>query len=80
MTEKDVVREVMKIRKWSQPMLAEKAGFKSQSNITGLLNNNQNGIRMDNLFKMLNAMGCEIWVKDTMGSGKQWQIDMKGEE
>ena len=79
MTEKDVVRKVMRLRGWSQPMLAKEAGFKSQSNITGLLNNNQNGIRMDNLFKMLSAMGCEIIVKDKMGSNQEWKIDMKEE-
>ena len=80
MTEKDVVRKVMKLRGWSQPMLAKEAGFKSQSNITGLLNNNQNGIRMDNLFKMLDAMGFQIIVRDKMGSGKEFVIDMKEEE
>ena len=80
MTEKDVVREVMKLRDWKQPKLAQEAGFKGQSNITGLLNNNKNGIRIDNLFKMLNAMGCEIVVRDKMGTKKEWIIDMKGEE
>ena len=74
MTEKQVVREVMAMRGWSQAKLAEEAGFKSQSNITGLLNNNQNGIRMDNLYKMLNAMGCEIIVRDKMGSNKEWKV------
>jgi transcriptional regulator with XRE-family HTH domain len=80
MTEKDVVRKVMKLRGWAQPKLAEEAGFKSQSNITGLLNNNKNGIRMDNLFKMLDAMGCEIIIRDKMGSNQEWKIDMKEED
>lgn len=77
MTEKEIVRQVMQIRGWSQPTLAKEAGFKSQSNITGLLNNNKNGIRIDNLYKMLTAMGCEIVVRDKMGSTKEWVIDMK---
>lgn len=77
MTEKEIVRQVMQIRGWSQPKLAEESGFKSQSNITGLLNNNKNGIRIDNLYKMLSAMGCEIVVRDKMGSKKEWIIDMK---
>lgn len=80
MTEKKVVREVMKLRGWSQPTLAAEAGFNNQSNISGLLNNNKNGIRIDNLFKMLNAMGCEIVVRDKMGSKKEWIIDMKEDE
>lgn len=78
MNEKDIVREVMGIRKWSQADLAREAGFKSQSNITGLLNNNKNGIRIDNLVKMLNAMGCEVIVRDKMGSGKEWKVEMDG--
>ncbi len=75
MNEKDVVREVMKMRGWSQSTLAEESGFKSQSNITGLLNNNRNGIRIDNLVRMLSAMGCEIVVRDKMGSGKEWVVE-----
>lgn len=78
MNEKDIVREVMGIRKWSQADLARESGFKSQSNITGLLNNNKNGIRIDNLVKMLNAMGCEVIVRDKMGSGKEWKVEMDG--
>jgi transcriptional regulator with XRE-family HTH domain len=80
MNEKQVVREVMKLRGWSQPKLAEEVGGWSQSNISGLLNNNKNGIRIDNLFKMLSAMGCEIVIRDKMGSKKEWIIDMKEEE
>jgi predicted XRE-type DNA-binding protein len=66
----------MQMRGWKQPKLAKEAGFKSQSNITGLLNNNKNGIRIDNLVKMLSAMGCEIVVRDKMDSKKEWIIDM----
>lgn len=80
MTEKDVVRKAMAIRGWNQPKLAKESGFKSQSNITGLLNNNKNGMRMDNLFKMLDAMGFKIIVRDDMGTGKEFVIDMKEEE
>lgn len=76
MNEKEIVREVMAIRKWSQKKLAEESGFNSQSNVTGLLNNNKNGIRIDNLVKMLNAMGCEVIVRDKMGSGKEWKVEL----
>lgn len=76
MTEKEIVREIMGIRKWSQADLAREAGFKSQSNITGLLNNNKNGIRIDNLVRMLDALGCEVVVRDKMGSGKEWRVEL----
>lgn len=78
MNEKDIVRAVMSLRKWSQADLAREAGFKSQSNITGLLNNNKNGIRIDNLVKMLNAMGCEVVIRDKMGSGNEWKVEIDG--
>lgn len=78
MNEKEIVREVMGIRKWSQSDLAREAGFKSQSNITGLLNNNKNGIRIDNLVRMLSAMGCEVIVRDKMGTGREWKVEMDG--
>jgi transcriptional regulator with XRE-family HTH domain len=64
----------MEIRGWSQSELAKEAGYKSQSNITGLLNNNKNGIRMDNVVRLLTAMGCEIIVRDKMGTKKEWVI------
>ena len=77
MNEKEIVREIMELRGWSQALLAEKAGFKSQSNITGLLNNNKNGIRIDNLVKMLHALGCEVVVRDTMSKEKrEWKIEL----
>ena len=75
MTEKQVIREVLNLRGWSQQRLAEEAGFKSQSNIAGLLNNNAKGMRVDNFFKLLDAMGCEIVVRDKMGSKKEWVVD-----
>lgn len=76
MNEKEIVKEVMAMRKWSQEDLAEKAGFKSQSNVTGLLNRGANGMRIDKLAKMLKVMGCEIIIRDTMGSGKEWKVDL----
>ena len=77
MNEKEIVREVMSMRHWSQAQLAKEAVFNSQSNITGLLNNNKNGIRIDNLVKMLSAMGCEVVIRDKMGSGKEWTVELK---
>ena len=75
MTEKQVIRELMSIRGWSQQRLAEESGFKSYSNIGGMLNNNANGIRIDNVVRLIEAMGCELVVRDKMGSKKEWIIN-----
>ena len=76
MTEKEIVKEVMAMRGWSQATLAKEAGFKQQSNVTGLLNRGENGMRIDKLAKMLKAMGCEIVIRDKMGSGKEWTVKL----
>ena len=80
MTEKDVVRKCLAVCGWSHPKLAAESGFKSQCKLTGLLNNNKNGIRMDNLFRMINAMGFEIVVRDKRNPDREFVIDMKEEE
>ena len=76
MTDKELIRELLKLRGWSQADLAHEAGFPSQSNIAGLLNNNKSGMRFDNLYRLIHAMGCEIVVKDKMGSGKEWKVEL----
>ena len=76
MNEKEIIREVMKMRGWSQQKLADEAGFPGQTNITGLLNNNKNGIRLDKLFIIMKAMGCEIIIRDKMGTNKEWKIEL----
>ena len=77
MDEKKIIREVMELRGWSQAMLAKAAGYKNQSNIGSMLTGSANGIRIDNLVRIFNAMGCEVVVRDKMGSKKEWVVDMK---
>lgn len=61
MTARDVVKEIMALKKLSQSKLAEQAGFKSQSNVTGILNRGTT-MKVDNLEQMLSAMGYKIVV------------------
>ena len=75
MNERQVLREVMNLRGWSQQKLADEVGLKRQSNISNMLNTSQKGMRVDNLFKLLDVMGCEIVVRDKMGSKKEWVVD-----
>lgn len=75
MTEKQIIREILSLRRWSQQKLAEESGFKSQSNINGLLNATSKGIRIDTFLKILDATGCELIVRDKMGSKKEWVVD-----
>ena len=61
MTARDVVKEIMALKKLSHSKLAEQAGFKSQSNVTGILNRGTT-MKVDNLEQMLSAMGYKIVV------------------
>lgn len=79
MIAKDIVKEIMSIRRWSQNKLAEEAGFKSQSNVTGILNR-YSTMKVDSLVQMVEAMGCEVIVRDKMGSKQEWKITDGKEE
>lgn len=61
MTARDVVKEIMILKKVSQTKLAELAGFKSQSNVTGILNRGTT-MKVDNLEQMVSAMGYKIAI------------------
>lgn len=75
MTAKDIVKEIMSVRKWSQSKLAEEAGFKSQSNVTGILNRGSS-LRVDNLVQMIEAMGCELVIRDK-NAETEWLVTEK---
>ena len=74
MTATEIVKELMSIRKWSQSKLAEETGFKRQSNITGILNRGSS-MRVDNLQKMVEAMGGELVVRAKDGSEREWKVN-----
>lgn len=76
MTAKDVVKTIMIDKSWSQSKLASEAGFESQSNVTGILNRGTS-LRVDNLVKMVNAMGYKIVVvpKEMECPDKSYEIE-----
>lgn len=61
MNEKDIVREAMKSCGWTQDILAEALGYKSQSSVSNRLNGSS--MRVDTFVKFLSAMGYEVVVK-----------------
>ena len=79
MTGKEIVKDILALRKWSQSKLAEEMG-KSQTNITGYLNRGKNEMRLDVFVEMIGAMGCEVIVQDKMGSSKKWKVKYKENE
>lgn len=80
MNEKEIIKEIMHLKGISQATLAKDAGFKQQSNITGFLNRGTNGLRTDIVTRMLDAMDCELVIRDKSGSGKEWIISTPASE
>lgn len=81
MTEKEAIKAIMKERGWSQAKLAREAGFKNQSNIGMMLSpTRQASINTDNLYLLVKTLGCELVIRDKMGSKKEWVIDMEAEK
>ena len=74
MDERVIVKELLKRIGWSQAKLAEQAGFPGQTYVTGLLNNNKNGMRVDKLFKILDVMGFELIIRDKRDKRMEWVI------
>lgn len=72
MKSSEIIKEVMKSNGFSQAKLAEAAGYKSQVNISGILNRN-NSIKTDVLVQLLSAMNCELIVRDPK-TGKEWDV------
>lgn len=73
MDAKEIIKSILSLRSWSQAKLAEESGFKGQSNITGILNRGTS-LRVDNFVLLVEAMGCEIIVRDKLGSEAEWRL------
>lgn len=71
MNEKEVLIAVMKFLNMNQTTLGEKAGYKSKSAITEIMN--RRGMKLEILLKLLSAMDCELIVKHP-SSGQEWEI------
>ena len=75
MNDKDIIREAMHARGYSQAFLAEKVGYSSQAGVSRVLSV-QNGMRIDNFVKLLNAMDFEVVVRSKTKSGEEWKVEM----
>ena len=79
MNSKEIIKEITTKRGWSQSKLAQEAGFKRQSNITGILNRGNNDMRVDQLVRLANALGCEVVVRDKF-SNAEWTVSIDDKE
>lgn len=73
MNDKQIIKEALKVRGYTQVYLAEKAGYASQSGI-GQIISAQKGMRIDNFIKLLEAMDFEVVVRSKTKSGEEWRV------
>lgn len=57
-----LIRSKIVERGINQAILAERAGLKNQSNVAMMLK--VNNMRLNNLFALLDALDCELVIKD----------------
>lgn len=76
MNQNDIVRAVMSEKGYTYAALAKKLGYDNPSIISGKLLRD-NGMRTDWFVRILNAMDCDIIVRDRIGSKKRWILDEK---
>lgn len=69
---KGVIRTAMATRGYNQAVVAEKAGWKSQSSLSMAIN--RPNPSMETVFRILDALDFEIIIKDK-NSDTSWRVD-----
>lgn len=74
MNEKQAIREYLTFTGVTQTELAERAGLKRQSNVSSMLKEDGAGMRIDNVHRLVTALGGELIIRDKP-TGIEWKID-----
>lgn len=68
-----IVKEIMKLRGFSNQSLAKKLGKSTASAISNPLSR-EKGMRIDTLVEMVGAMDCEVIVRSTLKDKSEWVV------
>ena len=66
----------MTMRGMTNQTLAEKCGYATASGFSNLLAR-ENGMRIDNLVKVLDALDCEVVIRSKTDSDNEWKIEIE---
>lgn len=71
----DVLHTAMKVRGYTQKMLAESLGYASQSGVAMMVKSGN--MQVSALLTILNALGFDVIVKDRNGSNREnvWKLE-----
>lgn len=73
MNEIEIVKALMKAKGYSGKLLAEKMGYNTPSAVTNRLQSKTMTVEM--LIKLLDAMDCELIIKDKAGKKEAFPVD-----
>ena len=74
-TSKEIIKELLRVRKMSQNDLTKISKYKSQSSVSGVLNRG-NSMRLDSLMAFLVPLGCELYIRDPE-TGMEYKVEEK---
>lgn len=70
----EVIKEIMKLRGFSNQSLATKLGKSTASAVSTKLSR-EKGMRIDIFLEMVEAMDCEVIIKSKLADKSQWKIE-----
>lgn len=70
---KEIMKEIMKLRGFTNQTLAEKCGYTTASGVSTKLARS-NGMRVDTLVKFLEAMDCELVIRSKLKDKSEWKV------
>lgn len=68
-----IVKDIMKLRGFSNQSLATKLGKSTASAVSNPLSR-ENGMRIDTLMGMVEAMDCEVVIRSTLEDKSEWTM------
>ena len=69
------VREIMNVKGYTYKAIADKLNRSTTSAISNPVFR-ENGMRVESLLEILNAMDCELVVRSKLKDKKEWTIDL----
>lgn len=69
----EIIKEIMKLRGFSNQSLATKLGKSTASAVSTKLSR-EKGMRIDTFMEMVEAMDCEIVVRSTLKDKSEWNL------
>ncbi len=69
----ETIREIMKLRGFSNQSLATKLGKSTASAVSNPLSR-ENGMRTDTFLEMVEAMDCEVIVRSVLEDKSEWVV------